>query len=75
VKVRLDIKKPLMRGVTLDMGEDGREEMKWCPLVYEYLPDFCYTCGLIGHTDRICEVQLEKGAVQQFSMALRFIPE
>jgi hypothetical protein len=49
--------------------------MKWCPLVYEYLPDFCYTCGLIGHTDRICEVQLEKGVVQQFSKALRFIPE
>jgi hypothetical protein len=56
VKVRLDIKKPLMRGVTLDMGEDGREEMKWCPLIYVYLPNFCYMCGLIGHTDRICEV-------------------
>lgn len=49
--------------------------MKWCPLVYEYLPDFCYTCGLIGHIDRSCEVQVQKGATQQFSGALRFIPE
>lgn len=72
VKVRLDIRKPLMRGVTLDIGS---KETKWCPLVYEYLLDFCYTCGLIGHTDRSCEMQLERGAVQQYSKALRFIPE
>lgn len=75
VKVKLDIWKPLMRGVTLDMGIDGKEEMKWCPLVYEYLPDFCYTCGLIGHTDWSCDVQLEKGVTQQYNKTLRFIPE
>lgn len=57
------------------MGDEATEKMKWCPLVYEYLPDFCYTCGLIGHTDRLCEVQVPKGVVQQFSRALRFIPE
>jgi hypothetical protein len=55
VKVRLDIRKPLMRGVTLDVGEGEQEKIKWCPLVYEYLPDFCYICGLIGHIDHSCD--------------------
>ena len=45
------------------------------PIMYDYLPDFCYTCGLIGHTDRICTIPLEMGTPQQFSKALRFIPE
>lgn len=75
VKVKLDIRKPLMRGVTLDVGDGAKEKIKWCPLVYEYLSDFCYTCGRIGHTDRLCEAQLKKGEVQQFSRALRYIPE
>lgn len=76
IKIRLDIYKPLMRGVTLDLGEDGEEEKKvWCPLSYEYLPNFCYTCGLIGHTDRSYEIKLKKGEEQQFSRSLRYIPE
>lgn len=75
IKIRLNILKPLMRGVTLDLGDEEKKAEKWCPLVYEFLPDFCYTCGIIGHTGRLCEIQLEKGAVQQFSKALRFIPD
>lgn len=47
----------------------------WCPMEYEYLPDFCYTCGIIGHTDRSCAVQVAKGEVQQFSKKLRCTPE
>jgi hypothetical protein len=75
VKIRLDIRKPLMRGVTVDLGDGVKEKTKWCPLFYEYLPNFYYTCGLIGHTDGTCEVRLEKGAMQQFGKHLRFIPE
>ncbi|CAO2149240.1 unnamed protein product [Urochloa humidicola] len=76
IKVKLDIRKPLMRGVTVQVEkEDGGERPVWCPLVYEYLPDFCYTCGLIGHTDKQCEKKLGKGEVQQFSKALRFLPD
>lgn len=77
IKIRLDIRKPLMRGVTLDVGEEGdrEERMLWCPLSYEFLPDFCYACGIVGHTDRACEIQLKKGEVQQFSRSLRYIPE
>lgn len=76
IKIRLNICKPLMRGVILDLGEDDEEEKKvWCPLSYEYLLDFCYTCGMIGHTDRSCEIKLKKGEEQQFSRSLQFILE
>lgn len=65
IKARLDIRKPLMRGATLHVGDD--EKPIWCPLVYEFLPDFCYTCGRIGHLDKCCEVMLKDGETQQFS--------
>ena len=64
IKIRMYISRPFMRGDTLDVGEEGEERKLWCPLTYEFLPDFCYTCGLIGHTDRFCEIQLKKGEVQ-----------
>lgn len=51
-----------------------RERPLWCPLEYEFLPDFYYTCGIIGHTDRSCEVKLAPGEAQQFSKKLRCIP-
>ncbi|RLM86337.1 hypothetical protein C2845_PM04G11780 [Panicum miliaceum] len=73
IKVRLDIRKPLMRGATLHVGDD--EKPIWCPLVYEFLPDFCYTCWRIGHLDKCCEVVLKDGETQQFSKDLRFIPK
>lgn len=47
IKIRLDIRKPIMREVTLDLGAESSEKTKWCPLVYEYLLDFYYACGLI----------------------------
>jgi hypothetical protein len=42
IKVKLDIRKPLMRGVTIQLDEKG-EKTAWCLLEYEFLPDFCYT--------------------------------
>lgn len=52
IKVKLDITKPLMRGVSL-MAEKNDKPL-WCPIVYEFLPEFCYVCGIIGHTDKTC---------------------
>jgi hypothetical protein len=60
----LDIRKPLMRGVTIHIGENMLP--KWCPFEYEYLPDFCFTCGIIGHGDRRCVIKLKRGEQQQF---------
>ena len=73
VRVRLDIRKPLMRGVTVQ-EEDGKPD-RWCPLVYEYLPDFCYICGVIGHTEKGCSIKLKEGEISQFDKSLRFIPQ
>lgn len=64
IKVKLDITKPLMRGITVFVGKN-EDKPVWYPLDYEFLPDFCYTCSLIGHIDKVCGVQLEKGASQK----------
>lgn len=58
LKVRLDIRKPLMRGVTVSLGEGV--ENRWCSLSYEYLPEFCYCCGFIGHTDKVCKKKRQR---------------
>ena len=50
VKILLDIRKPLQRGVTMELNAKG--DKLWCPVVYEFLPKFCYLCGLLGHTDQ-----------------------
>ncbi|KAI5016311.1 hypothetical protein ZWY2020_006162 [Hordeum vulgare] len=90
VKVRMNIKAPLMRGFTLEeedaeveqtdqVDPHGKEAMlggkNWCPFEYEHLPDFCYVCGIIGHTDKACGMKLKKGEKAQFGPWLRaFIP-
>jgi hypothetical protein len=76
VKVRIDITKPLMRGIMLNLDEEDaqaieveEEEEKpghWCRFEYEFLPDFCFLCGLLGHIDRVCKVNLKKGEKPQF---------
>lgn len=72
IKVKLDIRKPLMRGVTVSPGE-GLED-RWCPLSYEFLPDFCYCCGIIGHTDKVCQLNVGKKMEKAFGRELRYIP-
>lgn len=71
LKVRLDIQKPLRRGITADLGGDKGE--RWCPISYEFLPEFCYTCGLIGHIDRMCSKKLGKGESAPYSRELRYV--
>lgn len=84
-KVRLDIQTLLMRGFTLEEDDregemekehnikegDEEENRNWCPFEYEYLPDFCYICGIIGHVDRTCTRKLKKGEKPQFGPWLR----
>jgi len=68
----MDIRKPLHCGITVDLGGDKGD--RWCPISYEYLPDFCYVCGLIGHIDRACSMKLGKDEHVMYSKELRFVP-
>lgn len=46
----------------------GEGEGGWCRFEYEYLPDFCYTCGMIGHGEKDCKEKLMKGEAPQFAV-------
>jgi hypothetical protein len=73
IRVRIDLRKPLMRGITLHFGDDMLP--KWCPFEYEFLPEFCFTCGIIGHIDKVCTVKLKKGEKQQYGLWLKAVME
>lgn len=40
---------------------------------YEHLPDFCYNCGIIGHTERACPSRTKREGDRQFGPWLRAI--
>ena len=52
-----DISQPLLRGTIVKVGE----QTKWASFKYERCPDFCYKCGIIGHSERNCQRQDDKG--------------
>lgn len=72
IKVKLDIRKPLMRGVTISVGEQVRKI--WCPLSYEFLPNFCYMCGCLSHNGKACSIKLKKDEKAQWGEGLRYMP-
>ncbi|CAN1780695.1 hypothetical protein LINPERHAP1_LOCUS15167 [Linum perenne] len=53
VRVRIDVRLPLKR--EKKVRKAGGETVT-CKFQYERLPDFCYICGKMGHTDKYCEV-------------------
>jgi hypothetical protein len=38
-----------------DEVKQKEKEQKVISFKYEYLPDFCYNCGIIGHTEKLCQ--------------------
>lgn len=52
-RVLMDISKPLSQGrkITLDNGEVG-----WVSFKLERLPNICYWCGCLTHSDKECEL-------------------
>ncbi|KAL0011377.1 hypothetical protein SO802_006485, partial [Lithocarpus litseifolius] len=52
VRVNIDITKKLVRGEKLTFKDD---EQRWVYFRYERLPNFCYTCGKLGHGEKECK--------------------
>lgn len=56
VRVLLDIMKPLRR--KKKMKKEGGDWF-WVEFKYERLPNFCFLCGIIGHTEKFCHLLFE----------------
>lgn len=64
IRVSIDIEKPLLRGVKL---RNSDVDVVWCPILYEKLPDFCHSCGIIGHSHRECAYKLSSSKEEGMS--------
>jgi hypothetical protein len=51
---------------------NGNEE-KIISFKYEHLPDFCYNCGIIGHTEKACPTKTRGEGARQFGPWLRAV--
>lgn len=72
IKALIDVRKPLFRGVMVENG-DG-EPSCWCNFRFEFLPNFCYSCGLLGHVEKECDEKVWKVHDHQFGDWLRASP-
>ena len=53
----VDLSKPLLRGTMVRIAGAG----KWIAFKYERCPDFCYNCGIVGHSERSCKEKRSLG--------------
>ncbi|CAL8076153.1 unnamed protein product [Prunus armeniaca] len=56
VRTQLDVDQPLIRGAFVQFPDDGA---KWVNFQYEFLPEYCFVCGHLGHPSRIYIEKLE----------------
>uniref|UniRef100_A0A803L0T6 CCHC-type domain-containing protein n=1 Tax=Chenopodium quinoa TaxID=63459 RepID=A0A803L0T6_CHEQI len=76
IKVKVDIRKPLRRGLFISTGGS---KPKWIVIKYERLGDFCFSCGKLNHIDKDCiaeDEDEEEGCevVYQYGAWLRASP-
>ncbi|XP_052483725.1 uncharacterized protein LOC128039295 [Gossypium raimondii] len=65
LKVKIDVSKPLRRIVKF-ADKDGNERISL--LKYERLLDFCHSCGIIGHTLKVCTNNAMKGGMMNSNL-------
>lgn len=59
IKVAINIHNPIQTGIHVGNPTDGTT---WIDFRYEKLPQICYSCGLVGHADNLCQnLPLEQG--------------
>lgn len=70
-RVAIEITKPIKRGVLLRM--DRNEEPRWFDVNYEKLPFYCFSCGLLGHSEVECNKPAPRNAngKQPYDLPLR----
>ena len=51
ILAQVDLSKPLLRGAVVKIAG----VLKWIAFKYERCPDFCYNCGVVGHSERSCK--------------------
>lgn len=56
IRVRIDITLPLCRGRIITL-EGGFEE--WVKFKCERLPNICYKCGCLNHSDKTCDLWID----------------
>lgn len=52
LRITMDIRKPLKRRMKI---KKAGGEWVWLNFKYEQLPTFCFFCGIIGHSEKLCE--------------------
>ncbi|MBA0598030.1 hypothetical protein Gorai_007810, partial [Gossypium raimondii] len=65
IKVKINVLKPLRRVVKL-LDKEGTEVIG--VIKYERLPDFCYVCGLIGHSSKTCKHNKEGSPLNESNL-------
>lgn len=55
-RVSIALDKPLRRRMKLKKSDSN---WCWVNFKYEGIPTFCFICGLIGHSDKLCEKHFE----------------
>ncbi|KAK1628782.1 hypothetical protein QYE76_003097 [Lolium multiflorum] len=57
-RVSINVHEPLQRWMAID--STLREACDWYEIKYENLPYFCFSCGILGHSDLVCPEPAER---------------
>ncbi|KAM2581450.1 hypothetical protein TB1_003724 [Malus domestica] len=60
VKIKFNVREPLMRGTFVNFPDEGR---LWVDFKYEGLPKYYLICGLLGHATRVCKGPQDIGKI------------